>query len=312
MNRGLLIYNAGAGGDDEASCEDLVRRLDALGVSVEAVEMEKGRDPSEVAREVLKSEPPFVLVAGGDGTVEAVATEFIGRKIPLGVIPCGTYNNFAKSLGIPDDVDGACEIIARRDAQPMDIGVANGLPFFECAGMGLDAEVFPLSEEVKEGGFSKLFALLRKAFRYPQQIFEIELDRDFLDALVPSTDRHAIKMARRIRGSSRQKLRVRALMLTVSNGPFYGMNFAVAPEAQVDDGMLTVSIFKRFSKLELGWHFRSISAGHRAYSPKSIQLRVKKIKISGPRPIERHLDGRSVEGWPVEFELESAALLVMK
>ncbi len=311
MDRGILIYNAAAGSADEGSgSAALVTRLEAYQVHVEVIEISGGEDPQKAASRALEKSPAFVVVAGGDGTIEAVAKALLGSGLPLGIIPYGTYNNFAMSLGIPTDIDEACEVIGRRQIRAVDVGSANGQPFFECAGFGLDAEVFPLGEEIKEGGITQWFAFLRKAFRYPRQAFHLELDRPLAEAIQSSETGDNPKWIRRLRRVTRESLRIRALMITVSNGPFYGMNFTVAPDAQVDDGFFTVSIFKRFSKLELWWHFSSISAGRRVYSPKTIQLRVKKITVNGTKQIRGHLDGTPSDEWPVEIELRAHALKV--
>ena len=78
-------------------------------------------------------------------------------------------------------------------------------------------------------------------------------------------------------------LTLSALMLIVSNGPYFGMNFAVAPQERMDDGLFTVSVFSRYSKLQLWWHFASMAFGRREYSPKSIAFRVAKLKVGWPK-----------------------------
>ena len=102
-------------------------------------------------------------------------------------------------------------------------------------------------------------------------------------------------------------------MLTVSNGPYFGMNYAVAPEQRMDDGLLTVSVFSRYSKLQLWWHFASIAFGRREYSPKSIAFRVAKLRVDGPRKLPVHLDGSPQKDlWPFDVECKKGALLVFR
>ncbi len=313
MDRGILIYNSLAGGaNGEASSAKIVTELKNHGVKVDVIQTSAGEDPAEVAEQALERAPAFIIAAGGDGTIEAVAKVLIGRNIPLGVIACGTYNNFAKNLDLPSEVKEACRVIAQQAVRTVDVGFANGQPFFECAGFGLDAEVFPLGEEIKDGRAIKWVSLFQKAFRYPRQTFELEFDRPLAEAVALAESGEDRRWFQRLRRKSRNHLRIRALMITVSNGPFYGMNFAVAPEAQVDDGLITVSIFKRFSKFALWWHFRSISAGRRVYSPKTIRLRVNKITVNGNQPIRCHLDGRSFSQWPVKIQLRERALDVFR
>jgi diacylglycerol kinase family enzyme len=81
------------------------------------------------------------------------------------------------------------------------------------------------------------------------------LDRPASDALVRGSTNENHRLIDFLTQNRRSNLTPSALMLTVSNGPYFGMNYAVAPEQRVDDGLLTVSVFSRYSKLQLWWHF---------------------------------------------------------
>ncbi len=310
MKPGALLYNAGAGSTEDLTPAQLSAALESRGVAVRVVEIGEGIDPADAARDLVRDGIPFIVVAGGDGTVGAVASVLTGTDLPLGIIPVGTFNNFALSLHLPTDPIEACGLIGERNLRAVDVGYANSKPFFECAGLGLDAEVFPLGEEIKSGALAKYVTLLRKAFRYRRQKFEIEFDRPVSEAITEGKGGNDAIKAGKLRRLSRKTIRLRALMLTVSNGPYYGMNFTVAPDARIDDGFLTVNVFKRFSRLELWWHFVSISSGQRAYSPKTLQFRVKKLKITGTNAIRTHLDGDLLDEWPVDIELRHRVLRV--
>ena len=102
-------------------------------------------------------------------------------------------------------------------------------------------------------------------------------------------------------------------MLIVSNGPYFGMNFAVAPDERMDDGLFTVSVFSRYSKIQLWWHFASIAFGRREYSPKSIAFRVARLRVGGPRKLPVHLDGSPQRDlWPLDVECKKGALHVFR
>jgi diacylglycerol kinase (ATP) len=194
----------------------------------------------------------------------------------------------------------------------MDVGFVNQRPFFECVGIGLDAAIFPLSEEIKSGGFWKWIDLFRRAIKYPRQTFEIELDRPLREALSHTTPagRPARRWQKWLKSNRHYRTRLRALMITVSNGPYYGMNFAVAPDARIDDGLLTITIFKKYSKLELWWHYLSISSGRRIYAPRLVTLTATRIRVSGPRRLAVHLDGSTLGDWPVEISVVANRLLI--
>lgn len=308
---GFLLYNASSGCAAKHPAAQLLAALRAGGQDVRLHEFVEGDDPTRLAAEAVAEGATWVAVAGGDGTVEAAAKALFGTDLPLGVIPCGTYNNFALSTAIPTDPLEACAVIAAGQTRVVDVGLVNGEPFFECVGVGLDAALFSLGEEVKSGSIFKTWDFFRRAARYPLHRFEIELDRPFGEALVPTPGTASQRrLQRAFRAVRERKLHVRAWMITVSNGPYYGMNFAVAPGARMDDALLTIVIFKRFSKLRLWWHFFSISSGRKIPSPRLITLRATRIRIRHRRPQHVHADGQPVNTWPVEITLQHRGLRV--
>ena len=107
MPRGLLIHNLKAGSLDAKLLPKLVSALGAVAsVSVEEL------GEAEIALRYARANGyDWIAVAGGDGTVESVAATLIGETLPLGIIPAGTFNNFARSLDLPLDPMQACEVI---------------------------------------------------------------------------------------------------------------------------------------------------------------------------------------------------------
>ncbi|MGH8047849.1 MAG: diacylglycerol/lipid kinase family protein [Chthoniobacterales bacterium] len=309
---GLLIYNASSGPTAKHTPGELQAALREGGAEVRLHEFTDGDEPAKITADAVAAGARWIAVAGGDGTVEAAATALLGTGIPLGIIPCGTYNNFALSAAIPADPLEACRTIAAGGTRDMDVGFVNGQPFFECVGTGLDAALFPLGEEIKSGAISKTWELFRRAAAYPMHRFEIELDRPLCEALVPAeaasrSERRLERVFLRLR---KRRLRVRALMITISNGPYYGMNFTVAPGARIDDGRLTVTIFKRLGKLRLWWHYFSIRAGRSVPAPRLIALRASRIRISHKRRLPVHADGSPAKIWPLDISIRGAALRI--
>ncbi len=308
MNKGLLIYNHSAG----SLSEDLLPALITALENVDAKSIQELGDLSDLADRARAGGYSWMAVAGGDGTVESVAAALIGQGIPLGVITAGTYNNFARSLNLPLDPIEACQVIRTEKPRPVDAGFANGKPFFECAGMGLDAALFPYGEEIKSGNFARWFTMLRRAYVYKPRRFTLTLDRPLREALQRGAPHESHRYVRKLSRSERHTLTTSALMISASNGPYFGMNFAVAPDAKMDDGLLTISIFRRYNKLELWWHFLSIARGRRVYTPKTVTLRVARLAVSAGRPAHVHLDGTPAKIWPLEIECRPAALEVFR
>jgi diacylglycerol kinase (ATP) len=309
MSKGLLIHNLKAKVLDEELLPKLVSTLgDVISVSIE--QLGGGANALHYAQ---ANHCDWIAAAGGDGTVEGVAAALVGTTFPLGIIPVGTFNNFARSLGLPIDPIEACQVILAENAKPTDVGLANGKPFFECLGSGLDAALYPLGEEIKSGRISRLIKFIRRAYRYRRQKFVLTLDRAARDALARGTTNESRHLVHLLERTQTPTFALTALMLIVSNGPYFGMNFAVAPHERMDDGLFTVSVFSRYSKLQLWWHFASMAFGRRAYSPKSIAFRVAKLTVGGPRKLPVHLDGSTQNDlWPVEVECKKGAIRVFR
>jgi len=259
-----------------------------------------------IAEEALERGVSQILVGGGDGTVSLVARTLVRRKATMGIIPLGTFNNIARSLDIPADVEAACRIICDGNEQAIDAGIANDdRYFFEAAGAGLDAALFPLGEEIKTGRWGRILQFAKLTLKYNAHRMLLEFDSSVSSAL-PRERRRKFPDST-LSGNS---LVMRALLVAVANGPYYGSGFAVAPTARLNDGKLTVAVFRRFSKYELIRHFVSISQGRRHICPKLEMFSARRIKISAFRRLPVHLDGAPFGNAPIRLEAVPQALRV--
>jgi diacylglycerol kinase family enzyme len=106
-------------------------------------------DPKvEIAKLITPRAP--VVVAGGDGTVEHVVRQLATSEHPVGIIPLGTFNNFAHALGLPDDLDHAIEVIKRGRARPITLGRVNKHLFIEACAIGLFGDAIVLGDSAKD------------------------------------------------------------------------------------------------------------------------------------------------------------------
>jgi diacylglycerol kinase family enzyme len=162
MRKGLLIHNLKAGSLD---VELLPKLVSTLG-EVVSVDIEQLGEAGDALKYAEANQCDGIAVAGGDGTVESVASNSVGTRF-LGIFPAGTFNNFARSPEPPFDSNrGPCRVILAGNARPTDVGFANGKPFFECLGCGLDAVLYFLGEEIKSGCVHRLIDFLRRAYYY--------------------------------------------------------------------------------------------------------------------------------------------------
>ena len=119
----------------------------------------------------LVGEGSLVVAAGGDGTVGALARLLAGTGCPLGIVPTGTFNNFARALGLPTDIDEAVDVIRNGVARPVAVGTVEGRVFVEAAAAGLFGEGIAAGEDLKDLEFGALAEHLRRLaaagrFRY--------------------------------------------------------------------------------------------------------------------------------------------------
>ena len=159
----LLNPAAGSGGQQplESELAGLFRKNNT---DATIQRLEAGRDPAESARAAAGSSA-LVVAAGGDGTVSAVASALAGTGIPLGVLPVGTLNHFAKDLGIPLNAADAVATIAAGHTVAIDVGRVNGRTFINNASIGLYPSIVTLRDELRRQGHSKLTAFVRATTR---------------------------------------------------------------------------------------------------------------------------------------------------
>lgn len=309
MSRGLLIHNPKAGNHQP----ELLATITAALGEVEMVALEELGGMDLIPSRARRSGCSWVAVAGGDGTVESAAAALIGQDLPLGILPLGTYNNLARSLNIPLDLEEACRVIKNGNIRRIDLGQVNGNPFFECVGTGLDAELYPVSEEIKSGRLGRWKDFFSRAFRYRPREFTLTLDRPVCQALIPGSTTESHRVARRLQRHSSSTLTIKALMIVVSNGPYFGMNFAIAPDQRMDDGHLTISIFSRYGKLRLWYHFFALAFFRLDFCPRTVTLRVESVQITGPHHHSVHLDGTpNKDLWPLDISCRSQVLPVFQ
>ena len=285
--------------------------LRAAGIWAEIIETKPDEPPHLVARKAVEEGFSMVIACGGDGTVGATAKGLVGTDCPLGILPLGTYNNFARALHLPRDLEGACRVLARGRVRRVDVGVANDEHyFFEAAGVGIDAQLFPLGEEIKGGNWRRLWQAAKLAYQAEPERIHFELNLPLSEAYQATVTRGRHEFSP-FTGGEKRGLDLSAFMLIVANSRYYGSGFTVAPDALLDDGQLNVRIFRNFSKRELLKHFWSISRRRYAYSPKIDSFLATEIHITAKSDLPFHVDGYQVGHLPLRLRSLRRALKVI-
>ena len=161
-----VLLNAAAGSvDSKETAEEVSRVLaafQAVGAESVVCAVEPAGLPAAVER-AARSDVDAVVLGGGDGTLNCgvavlVATE---QRKPLGILPLGTLNHFAKDLGIPMDLEGAVRTVLAGHVRTVDLGEVNGRVFLNNSSIGIYPEVVAEREEIRQQGIaSKWLAML--------------------------------------------------------------------------------------------------------------------------------------------------------
>ncbi len=284
--RALLLVNPRSRSGAEAldRAEDLLRRtgfvVDALGGPADALIEEARRSRRSGGHDV-------VVAGGGDGTLGGIAAALLDGGPPLGVLPLGTANDFARTLGLPTDPAEAVALIARTRPRPVDVGLVNGVPFLNAASIGLSADLAgELTETAKRrfGRSGYLFTALRLILR--ARSFRVTIEGDF------------------------ERTEARSLMVAVGNGRHHGGGLTIAPDARIDDGKLDLYSLEttRLWRLALiAWALRSGQHVHWS-DVRASRGDVFEIRTRRPRPV--NVDGELRTTTPARFSLLRGALLV--
>jgi diacylglycerol kinase (ATP) len=237
------------------------------------------------ARAAIAAGCDLIIAAGGDGTVGTIATELLGSETALGILPLGSVMNIVRSLGLPRELNAAAAIIAQGVTRRIDVGEAAGRPFFEGGSVGMNAAIFREAQRIDRGDWRGLVASIWVALRYNPARMRLYLD-----------DR---------------VLQTRALMVTISNGPYTGLGFTVAPQARLGDGLFDVHLFQGFSRWELLRYLAAIAFGKRRYSPKISSFRSSHVRVTSVHPLPCRADATDLGHTPVTFRIRHSMLRVV-
>lgn len=283
LDRTLLLVNPNARQGD-ANLSEVVDRLKRIGPVVSSPGVDAAgaqRAISQHAKTVQR-----VVIGGGDGTLSAALPALLAAQLPLGVLPLGTANDFARSLGI-EDLAAAVEAIVRGNKRAVDVGLVNGIHFLNAVGIGLGPRINrDLDTETKSrfGVLGYFLHFLRHARETRSVHAEIDCDGDIVS--------------------------VKSLQITIANGIHYGGGMTIAKDARLDDGMLDVLSIRPQGPLRLLLRGASIRSGN-VEDPRLLQtFRGKSVRVWTEEPMDVTADGEQVTRTPVQCRALRGALTV--
>lgn len=154
----LLNAGAGKGGATRAAAR-VAERLGDAGYRAE-VTLGRGEDLVLAARRHLEAGASLLVAGGGDGTVSSIARIAVESEVPLGVLPLGTLNHFARDAGVPLELEAALDVIVEGREARLDVGEVNGYRFLNNVSLGIYPRIVELRERRQRRGMPKWLALL--------------------------------------------------------------------------------------------------------------------------------------------------------
>jgi diacylglycerol kinase (ATP) len=286
--RAKLIFNPGSGaaGESPVQLMDVISAMQAWKLVPEAYLVEPGCDLPAVVQNALAAGFRMFVVCGGDGTIDVMAGALAGTNATLGIIPTGTQNNVALSLGIPANIPAAIAILRMGRRIKVDIGMAAcgkiNTPFLEVC-----STLFPAADDIQHGNLTRI--------------------GDFLAALAasPPAEMHLIL-------DGKQEINTMCHVVLVSNMPYIGPHFQVGTPASMNDGLLDVLLFADLSKMDLlGYAVQVARAGGGPEDERIQHYHVRRVDIDTNPTMPVMADGLALGEGPLRISVRRHALAIM-
>ncbi|ODN71975.1 lipid kinase [Methylobrevis pamukkalensis] len=283
--RALLMVNRNArrGGD---AIDPILGRLTRGGLRLTVEDMP---EPDRLA-ELFHShadDVDCVIVGGGDGTMNAVTQELVKTELPLGILPMGTANDLARTLGIGPTLEQAADVILAGEARRIDLGEVNGHVFLNLASLGYSVTLTrTLTKESKRRWGTLGYAIAALKILSQARPFTVYFEVD---------------------GVTRK---ARTLQVGVGNGKFYGGGMIVEENATLEDEKLDVYSLEFEQWWQLAGIVPAMRRGVQGKHPQVRSFSAKEVTIRTRRPHHVNADGEIVTRTPATFRVLPKAITV--
>ncbi|MGX5913962.1 lipid kinase [Aliidiomarina sp. Khilg15.8] len=287
MQHALLIVNPHSRSGQADELDEAIQLLKDSGLAVDVCESESKDEMAEKIAE-YREEDGLVIIAGGDGTISSALATVYEHKRTLAILPMGTANDLARSLGIPPDILAAAKVIVAGKKARINLAKVNEHYFVNVAHIGLGVDVTnELTAENKKhfGVFAYLGAFFSVFKR--NRSFHVDIETD---------DWHCS---------------VKAIHLAVGNGRYYGGGNIVDDDSTLLDGQLNLFCLKRQRWWQLLFLGPSLRMGNLQTAGRVICRKAKRFSIKTTKPMELEADGECKTETPAEFEVIPEAIEVI-
>ncbi|KQP69124.1 diacylglycerol kinase [Microbacterium sp. Leaf288] len=296
MKVALLVNPAARAGAHTGAATSAAERLRAHGVQTSILSGGSAAESSALLRTAIGVGVDAVVVAGGDGTVNLAIQEVAGTGIPLGIVPSGTGNDFAATLGLRElDATAAADAIAAGVTRAIDLARVTREDgstryFGSVLASGFDSKVNDRANAMRwpRGGSRYNIAILVEFLTLAGIPYEVELE------LADGTREHV--------GGD-------LVMATVGNGRTYGGGIPICPDADPADGLLDVVLVRPAGRLRLLRLLPRVYKGTHAGVSEVAMRRVRSVRLSSPG-VTAYADGDPIGALPVTVDVAPGALTI--
>ncbi|MTJ14327.1 lipid kinase [Anabaena sp. UHCC 0187] len=284
-SRALLLVNRHARQGQERY-QEAINCLNGLGLEIIT---ESTEDPTQLGDVIRRyqQEIDLVIVGGGDGTLNAAVDAIVDTQLPLGILPLGTANDLAKTLGIPNSLPEACQIIASGNLRRIDLGWVNDKYFFNVASLGLSVNITQqLTKEIKRRW---------GIFAYAAIAFQVICKSRPFSAEIRIND---------------QSILVKTVQIAVGNGRYYGGGMAVVHDAAIDDQRLDLYSLEIDHWWQMLTFLPAMRQGRHIDSPNVRALEGQEITVYTRKPHSINTDGEITTHTPAVFRVIPQAIAV--
>ncbi len=284
--RALLLVNPKARRGGEA-IDAVVGRLHRGGLDIT---IEPFEALPEIARDIvrMRESADMVILCGGDGTIASGALAVEECGLPLGIMPMGTANDLARTLGIPVDLNEAADVILAGETREIDLGSVNGYAFFNVASIGISADLATGLDPTLKKRFGR--------FGYALAAAKVLLKaRPFTATIRENGD----------------VTTVRTFQIAVGNGRHYGGGNVIEENAEIDDGHLDLYSLEMNRVWKLASMLRSFRSGRHGAWKEVRTAKSVEFEIETKRPMPVNADGEIVTSTPARFVVHPKAITVI-
>ena len=282
----VLVVNAHSrkGQDLFAQAKEKLEQAGVRLIAAHAVENPEKMD--QIVRQAVADGAPMVIVGGGDGSMSGTVDELVGKDCVFGVLPLGTANSFARTLGLPLDLDGAVQAIAGGRRRRVDLGMIDGDYFVNAASLGLSPMI----------GKTVPQKLKRYLGRIGYLIWAVKCSVGF-------------RAFRLIIDDGRKEQRMWSTEVRILNGPYHG-GVELSDSADVDTGEIVVQAVVGRSHVRLAWDWYAKFFKLRDRNAHTQEFHGKAFTIT-TRPRQRiSIDGEVLAKTPVVAKIAPGAIEV--